>query len=508
MSSAEKTVMFALPNLVSGQVACVAGTAAGRSWDLSAGTFTIGRNEEHDMALTAEPGVSKTHAKIIGQGDRYLIVDCESRNGTLVNSELVQKTDLYDGDEIRICGCVLRFTQKGGPARPRRAQASPQPPPADDLATAAFQAPAQQSMPPMPTSMPTMPTSSMPPMAAPMSMPPMMVQAAPPSGRILATWYMGGLLGSLLLGGAASAALIATTPAPTSTSTPTSTPTVAVVAVPTPAPAAVAPPAPVEAAPTPTEAVPTPTEAVPTPTEAAPTPTEAAPTPTEAAPPPTEAAPTATEPVAVAAADDVEDAAPDAASRPRRPAANTGGPFPASVDPGQAESLRSKTGGKVKTALADGAVVQKGTIIVTFESGADASELATLQDRIASLEGVEGDEAKRDLKTAKQKLAALEGGQNAPPVTASMDGVLSGMSASAGTVLRAGEVIGKVVDGEVASRIRVTVARGTKARAGQKVMMNLKSGGSLSGTVVAVSGRTVVIDPGSEPAENVESVVF
>ncbi len=79
MSSAEKTVMFTLPNLVSGQLACITGTAAGRSWDLSAGTFTIGRSDEHDMALATEPGVSKTHAKIIGQGDRYLIVDCESR---------------------------------------------------------------------------------------------------------------------------------------------------------------------------------------------------------------------------------------------------------------------------------------------------------------------------------------------------------------------------------------------------------------------------------------------
>jgi hypothetical protein len=506
MSSAEKTVMFALPNLVSGQVACVAGTAAGRSWDVSAGTFTIGRNEEHDMALTTEPGVSKTHAKIIGQGDRYLIVDCESRNGTLVNGELVQKADLYDGDEIRICGCVLRFTQKGGPARPRRAAAPPVAAP-QDPPTAAFNMPAQMSMPP--ASAPSMPPMAAPMMAAP-SLPPMMVQAAPPSGRILATWYVGGLLGSLLLGGAASAALIATTPAPTATP-----PVVPAVAVADPAPAVVAPPAPapVEAAPTPTDAAPTPTEAAPTPTEAAPAPT---PTPTEPppapTPPPAEAAPT--EAVAAAAAasagDDEEDAAAEAAGaiRPRRQAANTGGPFTASVDPGQTESLRSKTGGKVKTALADGAAVQKGTIIVTFESGADASELATLQDRIASLEGVEGDEAKRDLKAAKQKLAALEGGQNAPPVTASMDGVLSGVSAVPGAVLRAGEVIGKVVDGEVASRIRVTVARGTRARSGQKVMMNLKSGGSLSGTVVAVSGRTVVIDPGSEPAENVESVVF
>jgi biotin carboxyl carrier protein len=215
---------------------------------------------------------------------------------------------------------------------------------------------------------------------------------------------------------------------------------------------------------------------------------------------------------AVAAVDIAEDDEPPpdegTGNRTRKASTSAVGPFPASVDAGQTESLRSRTGGRVKTALADGAAIQKGTIIVTFESGADASELATLQDRIASLENVEGEEAKRDLKQARQKLAALEGGQNAPPVTSSMDGVLTGFAVVPGAVVRAGEVIGKVVDGAVASRVRVTVVRATRPKAGQKVMMNLKSGGSLSGTVVAVSGRSVIVDPGSEPAENVESVGF
>ena len=115
----EKTVMFSMPNAVSGQIACVAGSVAGRSWELSAGTFVIGRVEDSDLALPQEPGVSKVHAKIIGQADRYLIMDCESRNGTLVNGVLSQRSDLYDGDEIKICGCTLRFTQKGGISRPR-----------------------------------------------------------------------------------------------------------------------------------------------------------------------------------------------------------------------------------------------------------------------------------------------------------------------------------------------------------------------------------------------------
>ena len=208
MSHAEKTVMFAMPNLLTGHLACVAGTTAGRSWELTAGTFTIGRLDEHDMCLSSEPGVSKTHAKIMGQGDHYVLVDCESRNGTLLNGQPIQRAELFDGDEIRICGCLLRFTQVGG--RPRRAAAPPPAPApaAEGPPTLAFQAPTAA-----PPAVPTgpqipAPTLSSPPMMAPM--PPMapvapmpvMVQG-PSTGRVLGMWYAAGLVGSLLLGGAA-----------------------------------------------------------------------------------------------------------------------------------------------------------------------------------------------------------------------------------------------------------------------------------------------------------------
>jgi len=350
---------------------------------------------------------------------------------------------------------------------------------------------------------------SSPPMMAPMAPMapvapmPVMVQA-PSTGRVLGMWYAAGLVGSLLLGGAASAALVATAPEPTP-------PLPAVAVAPTPTPAPAPEPAPAPAPPPPVAVVDAGVvEAVADAGVAAAEPTPAPPAPTP-------------EPVAVAAADVVEPAAPEPAAEPaaddepasddkpkakRAAASGNGGPFPASVDTGHFEVLKSRSGGRVKTALADGAQVAKGTVIVTFETSADAGEIATLQDRIASLEGVEGDEAKRDLKAAKQKLAALEGGQNAAPVIATMDGVLSGFSASPGTILKAGEGFGRVVDTSMTPRVKVTVARGTRAKSGQKVMMNLKSGGSISGTVVAVNGRTVLVDPGSEPAENIDSVSF
>ncbi len=147
-------------------------------------------------------------------------------------------------------------------------------------------------------------------------------------------------------------------------------------------------------------------------------------------------------------------------------------------------------------------------MLVTFESGADPGEVATLEDRIAGLEGVESEEAKRDQKAAKAKLAALQGGQNAAPLVAGVEGILSGFTATVGAVLKPGEVVGKIADPNFSPRVKVTVARSTKPKSGQRVTMNLKSGGSVSGSVVAVSGRTVIVDPGGEPADNVASVSF
>ena len=459
MSNAEKTIMFALPNMMSGKLACVAGSAAGRSWDLSAGTFTIGRQDEHDMSLPQEPGISKLHAKIIGQGDRYLITDCESRNGTLLNGELIQRGDLYDGDEIRICGCVLRFTQKGGPARPRPRAAEP----------VAVVAPV---------------VAAVPAFVAPTVVPMMAPPPASSGAGALALWFAAGLVGSLLLGGAASAALVVNAAERVA-------PVVRVAAVAVVAPVVAPPVFDVVVADAGIAAVETVAAA------------EAA-----AAVPDIDAAAADEKPVELALDEPKTVKAPKNTPKPAA-SLSVGGTFAASVDGGRAETLRSKTGGRVRTVeVKDGAEIVKGTILVTFEAGADGDEIATLEDRIASLEAVEGEEAQRDLRQAKARLAALEGGQKATPITAGINGKLTGFSISAGTVLKAGEVVGTLVDGEVSMRVRVTVSRGTSAKAGQKVSFTLTSGGTGEGIVVAVSGRVVTVDTGSVAGDTVDTVTF
>jgi biotin carboxyl carrier protein len=179
------------------------------------------------------------------------------------------------------------------------------------------------------------------------------------------------------------------------------------------------------------------------------------------------------------------------------------------VDAGAVETLKSKTGGKVASvAVADGAIVTRGQTLVTFDSGADPGEIANLQDRIASLENSEDEEAKRDLKAARQKLAALEGGRGAAPLVATSNGKLTGFSVMVGDVLRAGEVVGRIGEAEAPTRVRVTIPRSLRVRSSEAVTLVLKDGSNADGSVVAVSGRTVVVSTGSIAAELVAAVRF
>jgi hypothetical protein len=503
MTEVERTVMFTMPNQLSGQLACIGGSAAGRSWDLSAGTFTIGRLDEHDLCLVNEPGVSKTHAKIIGQGDRYVIVDCESRNGTLVNGVNVQKGDLYDGDEIRICGCVLRFAQPNGPTRPKPRAA---PPTADKAmpasATATFQLPQPAAI-----------AVEAAPIAAAVA-PAVVVVAPPPAtGRILATWYAAGLVSTLLVGGGASAWAVRQAPdavavaAPVPPVAPVTTPTPTAVAdgaAPVPGTVPGAGPGAVPPADAATAAIAATADGAAPTSAPASAPTATAPPPE--APPPAPAPP---EPTPAKTPEPAPRATNATAKTATRASSGNGQSFPAVVAAGAAEGVKTKTGGKVASvAVADGAVVTRGQTLVTFETGADPGELANLQDRIASLENAEDDEARRELKAAKQKLAALEGGKGAVPIVAPADGKLTGFSVAAGDILRPGEVVGRIGDAEAPTRVRVSIPRSLRVRSSEAVTLVLRDGSTADGSVVAVSGRTVVVSTGSVPAEDVAAVRF
>ncbi|MFQ5857657.1 MAG: FHA domain-containing protein [Anaerolineae bacterium] len=86
----------------------------GQEWVLEGELVSIGRDEDNDVVLP-DRRVSRRHAVIERQGDRYHLRDCGSKNGTFVNGTLLQgPVSLKDGDEIQIAmGFTLTFVDAG-----------------------------------------------------------------------------------------------------------------------------------------------------------------------------------------------------------------------------------------------------------------------------------------------------------------------------------------------------------------------------------------------------------
>ena len=63
--------------------------------------FTIGRSHGNSLSLSSAE-ISRLHAEIVKQEDRYILRDLDSRAGTFVNDETVIEHTLGHGDQIRI----------------------------------------------------------------------------------------------------------------------------------------------------------------------------------------------------------------------------------------------------------------------------------------------------------------------------------------------------------------------------------------------------------------------
>jgi phosphoserine phosphatase RsbU/P len=85
------------------------GDRAGQRLQLPRQKSILGRHPECDIVLD-QGAVSRQHAQISFLDGEYVIEDLRSRNGTLVNGQLVQTPQpLHDGDEVTICDHLLAF---------------------------------------------------------------------------------------------------------------------------------------------------------------------------------------------------------------------------------------------------------------------------------------------------------------------------------------------------------------------------------------------------------------
>jgi hypothetical protein len=84
------------------------GGRAGETYALAGERTTIGRHPDADIFLD-DVTVSRNHAVVVREGERFALVDEGSLNGTFVNRHRADKTVLADGDEIQIGKYKLTF---------------------------------------------------------------------------------------------------------------------------------------------------------------------------------------------------------------------------------------------------------------------------------------------------------------------------------------------------------------------------------------------------------------
>ena len=73
------------------------------------GGLSIGRSGEADVQIE-DRYASGIHARVFPRGDRFLVEDMNSTNGTLLNgASLSGEAELIDGDTIQIGDTVFRF---------------------------------------------------------------------------------------------------------------------------------------------------------------------------------------------------------------------------------------------------------------------------------------------------------------------------------------------------------------------------------------------------------------
>ena len=74
---------------------------------------TLGRSESCAVVI-ALPVISRLHARIELQHDRYLLFDAGSANGTFVNGKRIERATLSNGDRLRVGRVELTLERLGG----------------------------------------------------------------------------------------------------------------------------------------------------------------------------------------------------------------------------------------------------------------------------------------------------------------------------------------------------------------------------------------------------------
>jgi len=109
-ASAESTAKIrALPEIEGPTpVLRIVGDEKSKEIPLNAATFAIGRHPRNDLVLK-DPRISSFHCRIEIEGDKYVILDLKSRNGTLLNSARIDRATLKANDLIQLGSTKISY---------------------------------------------------------------------------------------------------------------------------------------------------------------------------------------------------------------------------------------------------------------------------------------------------------------------------------------------------------------------------------------------------------------
>src|SRR5215207_294636 len=97
------------------RVVFIAGPLKGSAFELGEEALSVGRDSTNVVRL-ADSLLSRRHCRVERAGERLLLTDLESLNGTFVNGRPVREHALADGDRVTVGeSCFIFLTGEGGP---------------------------------------------------------------------------------------------------------------------------------------------------------------------------------------------------------------------------------------------------------------------------------------------------------------------------------------------------------------------------------------------------------